>query len=275
MPAGVYSYCIIGRREDPLILPIRRLFERLGRRILLTQSGEQLVGCAQKMIDLEREAQAELGQAAATTGSLTIRVPESFCTYRLPKVVARFRQALPRVSLSFGACTHEGLEKDLRKGLTDLAFLLADSLQAADLEVEQLAQEQLVLIAAPGHPLAAEDRFDLTRLAQETLLASQTDCSYLRILHGMMVKRGVAPSMVLHFNSVAAVKEHVAAGLGLTVVPAVAVEEELSSGKLVALPNDPQASQVSSLMIWHRNKWLSPTLAAFMDATRQVLGQTV
>ena len=46
---------------------------------------------------------------------------------------------------------------------------------------------------------------------------------------------------------------------------------ELSSGKLVALPNDPQASQVSSLMIWHRNKWLSPILAAFMDATRQVL----
>lgn len=72
----------------------------------------------------------------------------------------------------------------------------------------------------------------------------------------------------------AAIKEHVAAGLGLTVVPAIAVEDDLSSGKLVALPNDPHASQESSLMIWHRNKWLSPTLAEFMDATRQVLGQT-
>ncbi len=249
-----------------------RLFERLGRRILLTDAGERLLEYAQKMLDLDQEAQAELGRAAATEGSLTIRVPESFCAHRLPPVIARFRQALPRVRLSFTTCTHEGLEKDLRKGVTDLAFLLSNSMRAGDLEVEPLAKERLVLVAAPGHPLAAEDRLDLTCLAGETLLISTTDCSYLRIINGILAKQGITPGIVLTFNSIAAIKECVAAGLGLTVIPAVAVEQELRAGKLVALPNDPRASEVTSLMIWHRKKWLSPILVTFLNITRELLG---
>ena len=130
------------------------LFERLGRRIMLTEAGERLYQYACKMLELAETARNELDEKTHMTGSLTIRVPESFCVHRLTPVIALFRDRMPRVKLRFITCAQETLARDLRKGVTDLAFLLAESIQSRDLSVEMLGTEQLVLIAASDHPLA-------------------------------------------------------------------------------------------------------------------------
>ncbi|MBU1041745.1 MAG: LysR family transcriptional regulator, partial [Proteobacteria bacterium] len=135
-----------------------RLFERLGRRVALTAAGERLRDYAVKMLDLEEETRAWMSGESEVRGSLTVRVPESLCAWRLGGIIRAFREGYPLVRLRFTACTLEGLEKDLRQGVTDLAFLMADSVRAGDLVVEALGVEKLVLVAAPGHRLAALGR---------------------------------------------------------------------------------------------------------------------
>lgn len=201
-----------------------RLFERLGRSIILTEVGENLYQYACKMLELAEAARAELSEKARLAGSLTIRVPESFCATRLTPVIARFQNRMPAVKLRFITCAQEGLGHDLRNGITDLAFLLTDSIQSKDLTAEILGTERLLFIAAPGHPLAQLNQFETEMLVDHTLLLSQVDCSYRRILEQMLLEKKCEPKMVLEFSSVAAIIACVIAGLGVTLIPEVSVK---------------------------------------------------
>ena len=204
-------------------------------------------------------------------GSLTIRVPESFCVHRLIPVVAEFHNRMPNVKLRFITCAQEGLKRDLRKGVTDLAFLLTESIQSKDLAVENLGTEHLVFVSAANHPLSKIDKFEIDMLTDHTLLLSRVDCSYRRILEQIMQESRCEPKMVLEFNSVAAIIECVAAGLGVTLIPEIAVSRELELKNLVILPWSESNIEVAQLMIWHQDKWISPIMKGFMDTAREVL----
>ena len=247
------------------------LFERLGRRILLTEAGERFYQYACKILELAEAARADLTAGVRLEGALTIRVPESFCVNRLTPVVAIFRKRMPNVKLRFITCAQEGLGRDLRKGVTDLAFLLAESIQSKDLAVEILGTEQLVFVAAPDHPLMKFDKFEPAMLSEHTLLLSRVDCSYRNILEQMLRDANREPKMVLEFNSLAAIIAYVEAGLGVTLIPQIAVRRELALRSLAILPWSESDMEVAQLMIWYQDKWLSPIMNMFMDTTREVL----
>jgi DNA-binding transcriptional LysR family regulator len=241
-----------------------RLFDRLGRGILLTEAGERLLPYAQKMLDLSEEALSDITGARTPEGNLTIRVPESMAVFRLPQVIARFHRQFPRVRLTLTTCTHEGLRKDLRKGVTDLAFLLAEGVQAGDLETRTLGFENVVMVAAPHHPLAGVTPLPLWHLAGHTLLFSRVDCSYRRILEESLKREEISVGSIMTFHSVAALKACLMAGMGVTVLPEATVLNDIAKERLVSLPCEAGTFEVAILMIWYREKWLSPALQAFM-----------
>ncbi|MCP4667130.1 MAG: LysR family transcriptional regulator [Deltaproteobacteria bacterium] len=245
-----------------------KLFDRLGRRILLTEAGERLLQYAGKMLDLADETRAEVSPSKEPEGALTIRVPESFCVHRLPPVVRRFRSRFPKVRLAFITCAHEGLEKDLRKGITDLAFLLTESFQAADLEAKAIGFEHIVIVTHPGHPLAAKGEIQTRDLEGETILLSRVDCSYRRSFQQILDQENVRPGTTLEFNSVASIKQCVMEGIGITILPEVAVAKEIDQGRLASLTWGEEKLEVAALMIWYKDRWLSPTLSKFMDMAR-------
>ncbi len=247
-----------------------KLFDRLGRRILLTEAGERLLQYARKILDLADETKAEIVRSKEPEGALTIRVPESFCVYRLPPVVKQFRSRFPKVSLSFVTCAVENLQKDLRKGITDLAFLLTESIQAADLEAEALGFEHIMLVASPGHPLAAKPEIQTRDLEGETILLSKVDCSYRKSFEQILNQGKIRPGTTLEFNSVEAIKQCVMEGVGITILPKIAVAREIAQGRLAALTWGAGEMEVALLMIWYKERWLSPTLSAFIRMARDV-----
>ncbi len=252
-----------------------RLFDRLGRRILLTHAGDRLVSYAERITDLTEETRAEIGGTAPPQGSLTIRVPESLGVYRLASVIYEYSNRFPGVRLNLIACASETLEKELRYGAIDLAFLLAESHQGAGLVVESLGVVNLVLIAAPGNPLAKKSLVRTTDLEDETLLLSKVDCSYRRLFERILANEGIPLEPTRIFHSVQFLKRCVMAGSGITILPEVAVSEDLETGALARLRWEEGDLQVSVLMIWCKARWVSPTLRAFIDITREKLASSL
>lgn len=255
-----------------------RLFERLGRRVALTPCGERLRDYAAKMLDLEDETRAWMAGESEVRGSLTVRVPESLCAWRMGGIIKSFRQRYPQVKLGFTACTLEGLEKDLRQGVTDLAFLMADSVRAGDLAVEALGVEPLVLVAAPGHRLAALEVVGPRDLQGETLVLSAADCSYRKMFEHLLAEAGVQVAAGVEFSSAAALRGCVMNGLGLSILPELAVRLDVAAGRLKVLPwtsgeggGHESRLETMVLMLRHKDKWLSPPLTAFMDLVREQL----
>jgi DNA-binding transcriptional LysR family regulator len=242
-----------------------RLFDRLGKRVTLTEVGERLLRYAEQIVDLADE----MGKVASTKedpmGALTISAPESLCTYLLPKLLQHFRSCYPQVRVQFRPSPVADLRRLVSEGMLDIAFVLEEPIHSTKLIVKQLFPEPLHVIAAPSHPLARVDQVEPADMEGETVLLTESGCSYRALFEYSLAVAGVQPATTLEFSSVEAIKQCVMVGMGISILPEMATRAEVEQGKLVVLPWRLPDVQVMTQMIWHKEKWLSPALGAFID----------
>jgi DNA-binding transcriptional LysR family regulator len=152
-----------------------KLFDRIGRRVLLTDAGRKLYAYARRMEEMTREIRSEFSNDRYARGALTVRVPETLASIYMPAVVERFHHDHPEVKLELINCTDEQLREELNSGRIDLAFLLTDSVHMKAVNIKRLKSEALVLVCAPTHPLARKAAVSLGDLNGHTLLLPKTD----------------------------------------------------------------------------------------------------
>jgi DNA-binding transcriptional LysR family regulator len=246
-----------------------RLFVRAGKQILLTEAGERLLKYAQRMVDLEEEVKTEVQAQGESHGSLSLRVPETVSIHLLPSVLAAFHQRFPKVRVNIDDCTYTGLQQELQIGMTHLAFLLIPgSLRIPNLNVENLRKLPLAIVSHPEHPLTAHRHVGFQDLKDELVLLSRTDCSYRTMFEQHLVKEQIDAAVIFNFNTTEAIKQCIMGGHGVTIMPEIAVQQEVTAGRLVTIPWKGKQIYVNLFMIWPKNTWISPILQAFMDLVR-------
>lgn len=250
-----------------------RLFDRLGRHITLTNAGERLLPYAEQLLKIAEEARQAVSEPQECTGTLTIGATETLCTYCLPAVLHQFRLSYPQVRLLFYPTPFSALRRLVTEGQVDLAFLMEEPLTAAALQAEPLLPESIYLVASPDHPFAQRSAISPSDLEDETILLTEAGCSYRTQFQHQLSAAGVQPATMLEFDSVEAIKQCALVGMGIAVLPAIVVATEISQGRLVVLPWSGEPICLVTQMIWHKQKWLSPTLQAFLQITRQILMQ--
>ena len=146
------------------------LFNRLGKKISLTEAGQMLMRYSQRMLDIEKETLAKVSSWEEPHGSISIRIPQSIGTYLLPSVLSKFQTDFPKVGFDISTCAYNELITELKTGITDVAFLLADSIPFAELKSEVLRIENLVLVSSLDHHLAKQNSVDIKDLSGQTIL---------------------------------------------------------------------------------------------------------
>lgn len=248
-----------------------RLFERLNKRIMLTDEGYRLLVYAEKLLDLAEEARSALSTTEQPAGAVTISAPETLCTYRLPPLLQRFRATFPQIQVHFRPLPVPDLRRSVLEGRVDVAFVLEEPLRATGLTVEPLLRERLLVLAPPDHPLAHSTRVTPADIEGEPVLLTEVGCSYRNLFKRALSGVGVYPTTNLELTSVEAIKQCVMLGMGITVLPEVAVQQEVTQGRLVALPWSEPNFEVVTQMLWHRDKWQSLALKSFLSLTREIL----
>jgi len=259
------------------------LFDRLGRGISLTEAGAVMLSYSERLLDLAgeaREAVADVGAGPEeVTGSLKVSAPETLLTYRLPGLLALFHGRHPKVRLSVRPSAVGRLVGSARRaveeGRVDVAFVMDAPAGVPGLSVEPLVEEGVAVVAPASHALASSASVSPKDLSGETVLlpeAPESGCAYRGQFERQLGTAGMVPSEKMEFQSVEAVKRCVAAGMGVSVLPSVAVADELAGGKLAALRWE-EPFEVLTQMVWHAERWESPALRAFLEAARQVFSE--
>lgn len=246
------------------------LFDRLGRRVTLTEAGQHLLPYAERLLELAAEVRAALTESAEIAGTIAFSAPESICTYLLPPFFGAVRARYPGIRLSFQPLSSAGLLPALRDGVVDLAFLLDHPQQVKGFGMIPLAAEPLLLLAPPEHPLADRQRVEPTDLRDEPVLLTEVGCSYRTLFVRDLTAAGVHPTTVLELSSVEAIKQCVLAGMGLTLLPAMTVSAELAQGRLKALAWVGPTQQLISQAIWRQDRWQSPARRAILGVIQQL-----
>lgn len=248
-----------------------RLFDRLGKRVILTDAGARLLPYAEYLLKVAEEARLAVSEQQELVGTLTISATETLCTYRLPVVLRQFRLSCPQVRLLFSPAPYSELRRAVADGSVDLAFVLEEPIAAPALHAEPLLPEPIHLVVSPAHPLAQQPGVSPIDLDAETLLMTEAGCAYrVQFQHQLSVS-GVQPTNMLEFGSIEAIKQCAMVGMGIAILPAIAVATELSQKKLVVLPWSGKPICLTMQMIRHKQKWLSPALHAFVQVAQQIL----
>jgi DNA-binding transcriptional LysR family regulator len=138
--------------------------------------------------------------------------------------------------------------------------------------VTQLTDEPLAIIAAPDHPLADAPRVGATDLDGIPVLLTGKGCGYRRVFERALHQAGVQPTIAGEFTSGEAVKRCVQAGTAIGVLASASVQDELTDGRLAMLAWTGPQLRLSSYLVSHHNRWVSPAAAALRNAASRVFG---
>jgi DNA-binding transcriptional LysR family regulator len=247
------------------------LFDRMGKQVVLTEPGQQLLAYANQMLQLAGEAKTKLVTADQPSGTLTISTPETLSCYRLPGMLHHFCTQYPEVQLIFVPRPAGNLGQALSQGIMDIAFVIDQPIQDDCLIIESLVTETLCLITYPQHPLAQQTFVIYDDLAEQPFLLTETGCSYRGLFERTLLNAGVQLKTTMEFHSVEAIKQCVMAGVGLCLLPAVTVAEQVSNGRLIPLNWQGNHLAMQTQMMWHKDKWLSPAMQAFIATARSTM----
>ncbi|MFI6339466.1 LysR substrate-binding domain-containing protein [Streptomyces sp. NPDC050535] len=247
------------------------LFDRLGSRIRLTEAGERLLPYARQIIELSEEARAAVVGAGEPAGALTVGTMESLTAYRLLPLLELFHHRYPGVRLSLRTTIGDETRQSLRQGTYDVGFLMERETEHAGLETAVLAVEPLALVAAPGHRLASVAVLTAD-LVRESLLATEPGCAYRDLFERELNSRAGegSPVAFTEFGTIEATKRAAAAGLGIALLPEVAVAAELAAGALVRLPWEAPFT-LRTQLAWRAGKRLPAHARLFVEQARRLV----
>ncbi|GIP22285.1 LysR family transcriptional regulator [Paenibacillus sp. J22TS3] len=248
-----------------------RLFDRLGKQLVLTHAGKRFLTQIQSVLDKLDEARSAVHDNEVLSGTLTISANEVICVYRLPAVFQRFRSQHPGVRLIFRSVPNQELKQALFEGTADVVFMLDEPIRSSGLAVEPLLEETFRLFAAPDHPLTKRTVLQLDDFHGEVFLTNEKGCPYRTMFDRSFEKEGIESITYLEFQSAEAIKQCAISGIGIAFLPEIVVEAEVERGELVALPWQIPDLHVYTQMSWHKDKWLSPIMLSFIEAAREVL----
>lgn len=210
------------------------LFIRMPRRVVMTEAGECLHERAQHIMHEHDAALAELAElAGAERGRLRVGSASGMIsTDALPAILKKLRKSHQHAEVSVVSGTSEELAKRILAGEIDMAFVSLP-VQARNIETEVLSRDQLVAIASPRHKLAKGRVVSAFALAGEKLILGERGGNTRRLIDEFFTEAGLKPKVAMELNRQAAIKNMVAADMGVGIVPFSTAREDVERGRLV------------------------------------------
>jgi DNA-binding transcriptional LysR family regulator len=248
-----------------------QLFDRLAKRVLLTEAGHRFLPYAEKALAAMEQGCRAVKFGSEPAGPLRIGAPESVLTYRLPEVLKLFRKRYPQVELMFRPDFDEKLADALESGKLDLAISMSDSVEGDQLRSIRMRTEEVYLFATPDHPLAIAKTVHPKDLSDQNLLLTEAGCGYRKKLDTQLALANIRPQHITEFSSVEAIKQCVTAGMGVGLLPRIVIACELKKKQFSLLNWQGAKMTIATHIVWHKDKWMSPGMQAFLDVMKMKL----
>ena len=231
----------------------RKLFDRIGRQVTLTQAGRTLLPYARRVLqDVEDGRRALSHLSAEVRGRLSIGTSHHIGLHRLPPVLKAYVLAHPDVDLDLHFMDSEVACEAVLAGKLELGIVTLPTEPLAGLEVQVVWDDPLAVVVAPEHPLASRKRVRLEELADYPAVLPDAATYTHRIIKAELARRGVEPRVRLATNYLETLKMQVGIGLGWSVLP-----RSMLDGSLVAVATPGFAPRRSLGAVWHQRRTLS------------------
>jgi len=213
-----------------------RLLDRLGKKVVLTQAGEQLLHHAEKIL-LEMEAARDSLGALGKWGKGRLRLGASTtaCQHLIPPVLREFKESFPEHAITLEPGDTPELVAALLKQRVDLVLSLEPEGET-QLEFHPLFTDELFFIVSSLHPWARAGKVERDEIVRQNYILYSKRSVTFRLIENYFRREDMILNTVLEVGSMEATKELVKLGLGVSILAPWIARKEIEEGSLVALP---------------------------------------
>ncbi len=245
-----------------------KLFDRSGKKVLLTPAGEILCRYAEKLLGLQKEALQAIAELNQTPrGKLYIGANEATCLYVLPRTFARFKHLYPLVQISiYRNFSHKILQK-VQEGAVDLGIVTLPQ-TINNMEVIPVFRDEVQVVVPKNHPLAKNRSVTVEQMSQHPLILPKT--GHTRVVIDRLLRDYRDHLQIsMELASVETIKKFVGAGLGISLISRTYAHPEVTAGLLKLIPLDSQKIYRELGLVYRRDRYLSLPAKVFIDVVRE------
>ena len=259
----------IGQLEKELAV---KLFERVGRQMVLTKAGEQLQPYVDDVLVSMEQLYYFKNDLTEYSGNLRIGVGETLLCYQLPIVLKKFHECAPKVQLHIQSMNCYDIRDELVQGTLDVGVFYEDiGGLGCNLTTYQFGNYPLKLVASPEIKHRYPDFITPNRTIPIPLIINESTCIFRQIFEQYLSEKSIILDYTIELWSIPTIKNLVKNNMGISFLPAFVVEEELKCGELVEIPTTISHTKISAICAHHKNKWISPVMQLFIDQCQETL----
>ncbi|PPU77646.1 MULTISPECIES: LysR family transcriptional regulator [Xanthomonas] len=237
-----------------------RLFDRLGRQVVLTEAGQALLPRAQRVLAELEDARRVLEHlGAAVGGRLSLATSHHVGLHRLPAVLRNFAAQQPQAALDIRFLDSELAYAAVLRGEVELAVTTLAPDTRAPLRAQRIWHDRLQVVVAPDHPLAAMRAVALEDVVAHPAVLPDAGTFTHRIVADLLAAHGLAPRLRMTTNYLETIKMLVSVGLAWSVLP-----ERMIDHQVVALPVADVVLSRELGCVTHGGRTLSRAAQAFV-----------
>jgi len=238
------------------------LFEQLGKKIYLTQAGEELLHYSRAIIGQFDEAQAAMAQLKGIAGGKLNVAVISAGDYFFPQLMVAFARQYPGVQLNLTVHNREELLGELAANRTDLAVMVRPP-GGVDTQNDAFAPHPYVIVGAPDHPLAGRGLVAMEELIRQPFVMREPGSDTWFSMEEAFGKHLGELHVAMEIKSTETIKQAVIAGIGLGFLSFHTIGRELAAGSLTVLEAEGFPLMLNWYVVHRREKRLPPVARAF------------
>ena len=245
-----------------------RLFDRIGKRLQLNETGRSLLPAAEELLVRARELERVLGRKD-TAGALAVGATLSIGNYLAVPIMLRYMQENPGARVTLDVANTAAIAQKIARFELDVG-LIEGEIRHPELELAPWRDDELVVFCAPQHPLAKRRRLGERELLAATWIlrepGSGTRQAFDRAMHGLLAQLNV----LLELQHTEAIKRAVESGIGIGCLSRATMQEAFQRGSLVPLAVPGRDFTRQFYIVLHRRKYRSAGIRRWVELCRAI-----
>ncbi|MCL2791822.1 MAG: LysR family transcriptional regulator [Spirochaetaceae bacterium] len=246
-----------------------KFLDIIGKKIILTDAGERLYSIADKIFDMESQAEESIRDFQHfNKGKISILSCESFGAYYLPYIIKYYNKQNKGINISMTIRHNENIIENIAELNNDLGFV-SKPVQTPKISGQEILEDNIVCIVPNNYPLTRKDRLEIADIKGRDIIVHEKGSVTRKITESFIERNNLDANIHYEISNNEAIKRLVEQGLGIAFISNNIVSEEVKTGRLLALPVEDKDFKRKYYMIHHSDKYFSKPLKDFLELVRQ------
>lgn len=260
----------IGQLEQELSTS---LFEKIGRKMILTKAGERLIPYVDEILQSVDKLRFFEDDLSECQGDLHIGIAESLLCYHFSPILKEFHQRAPKARLFLRSMNCYEIRNELLNGTLDLGVFYEDVAGfGSNLTVHPLGSYSMKLVASAETKKLYPDFTTPDRAIPIPFIINEPNCIFREIFEQYLREKSILLDHTIELWSIPTIKNLVKSDVGVSFLPSFTVQAELETGELEEIPTEITGKTITAVCAHHKNKWISSLMQLFIELCENTLG---